>query len=44
MLSLKPKYIDEILSTSQDSYEEVIQALFQLEASELIYQKNVNKG
>ena len=52
MLSLKPKYIDEILSTSQDSYEEVIQALFQLEAkgyiqtdpSELIYTKNVNKG
>ena len=37
MLSLKPKYIDEILSTSQNSYEEVIQALFQLEAKR-IYQ------
>ena len=51
MLSLKPKYIDEILSTSQDSYEEVIQALFQLEAKDIsnrsirtYISKNVNKG
>ena len=42
MLSLKPKYIDEILSTSQDSYEEVIQALFQLEAKGYIKQIHQN--
>ena len=42
MLSLKPKYIDEILSTSQNSYEEVIQALFQLEAKGYIKQIHQN--
>lgn len=42
MLSLKPKYIDEILSASQDSYEEVIQALFQLEAKGYIKQIHQN--
>ena len=42
MLSLKPKYIDEILSTSKDAYEEVIQALFQLEAKGYIKQIHQN--
>lgn len=42
MLSLKPKHIDEIVSTSKYSYEEVIKALFQLEAKGYIKQTHQN--
>ena len=42
MLSLKPKHIDEILSASGFSYEEVIKALFQLEAKGYIKQTHQN--
>lgn len=42
MLSLKPKHIDEILSESTYSYEEVIKALFQLEAKGYIKQTHQN--
>ena len=42
MLSLKPKHIDEILSASGFSYEEVIKALFQLEAKGYIKQAHQN--
>lgn len=42
MLSLKPQHIDEIVSTSKYSYEEVIKALFQLEAKGYIKQTHQN--
>ena len=42
MLSLKPKHIDEILSASGFSNEEVIKALFQLEAKGYIKQIHQN--
>ena len=42
MLSLKPKHIDDILSESTYSYEEVIKALFQLEAKGYIKQTHQN--